>query len=243
MKLFILLLLLVGQLEPIYSSSVRIRVVAQGTYRKRWTIGKGWRERVMDIRADGTTRLFLLLLLVGQQEPTYSSSVRIRVVALGTYRKRWTIGKGWRERVRDIRADGTTKLSLLLLLLLIGQLEPTYSSSVRIRVVALGTYRKRWTIGKGWRVRVRDLQTDGTTRLFLLLLLVGQLEPTYSSSVGIRVVVLGTYRKRWTIGSGGEWGSGISVLMVWQDYYYHYYYCYWAASSNLHTAALLGYRL
>ena len=30
------------------------------------------------------------------------------------------------------------------------QLEPTYSSSVRIRSVALRTCRKRWTIGMGW---------------------------------------------------------------------------------------------
>ena len=44
-----------------------------------------------------------------------------------------------------------------------------------------------------------------------------QLEPRYSSSVRIQVVALGTYRKRWTIGSGGERGSGISVLMVRQD--------------------------
>ena len=29
------------------------------------------------------------------------------------------------------------------------QLEPTYGSSVRIRDVALGTYWKRWTIGRG----------------------------------------------------------------------------------------------
>ena len=38
-----------------------------------------------------------------QLEPTYSSSVRIRGVALKNDRERW------RERVRDIRADGTTR--------------------------------------------------------------------------------------------------------------------------------------
>ena len=44
-----------------------------------------------------------------------------------------------------------------------------------------------------------------------------QLEPTYSSSVRIRCVALRTCRKRWTIGRGGESGSGISVLMAWLD--------------------------
>ena len=45
----------------------------------------------------------------------------------------------------------------------------------------------------------------------------GQPEPTYSSSVRIWGVALGTYRMRWTIGRGGERGSGISVLMAQQD--------------------------
>ena len=44
-----------------------------------------------------------------------------------------------------------------------------------------------------------------------------QLEPTYSTSVRMRVVDLRTCRKRWTIGSGGEKGSGISVPMAQQD--------------------------
>ena len=44
-----------------------------------------------------------------------------------------------------------------------------------------------------------------------------QLEHVYSSSVMIRDVVLRLFRKRWTIGRGGERGSRISVLMVRQD--------------------------
>ena len=44
-----------------------------------------------------------------------------------------------------------------------------------------------------------------------------QLEPTYSSSVRIRGVAMRTCRKRWTIGRGGERGSGISVLMARQE--------------------------
>ena len=44
-----------------------------------------------------------------------------------------------------------------------------------------------------------------------------QLEPTYSSSVRIRGLALKTCRKRWTIGRGGERGSGISVLMAGKD--------------------------
>ena len=44
-----------------------------------------------------------------------------------------------------------------------------------------------------------------------------QLEPTYSSSVRIRGVALRTFWKRWTIGRGGEKGSGISVPMARHD--------------------------
>ena len=44
-----------------------------------------------------------------------------------------------------------------------------------------------------------------------------QLEPTYSSSVPIREVVLKTCRKQWTIEKGGENGSGISVLIARHD--------------------------
>ena len=41
-----------------------------------------------------------------------------------------------------------------------------------------------------------------------------QLEPTYSSSVPIRDVVLRICQKQWTIGRCGERGPGISVLIV-----------------------------
>ena len=44
-----------------------------------------------------------------------------------------------------------------------------------------------------------------------------QLKPTYSSSVLIRDVALGTYQKRWTIRGSGKRGSGISVLVARQD--------------------------
>ena len=43
------------------------------------------------------------------------------------------------------------------------------------------------------------------------------LGPTYSGSVRIRSVALRTCRKRWTVGRGGERGSGVYVLMVLQD--------------------------
>ena len=56
-----------------------------------------------------------------------------------------------------------------------------------------------------------------------------QLEPTYSSSVPLRDVVLKTCRKQWTIGAG-ERGSGISVLIARHDddnvYIYIYIYIY-----------------
>ena len=41
-----------------------------------------------------------------------------------------------------------------------------------------------------------------------------QLEPIYSGSVPILDVDLRTCRKQWTIGRGGERGSGISVLIA-----------------------------
>ena len=41
-----------------------------------------------------------------------------------------------------------------------------------------------------------------------------RLERTCSSSVPIREVSLKTCRKQWTIGRGGERGSGISVLIA-----------------------------
>ena len=44
-----------------------------------------------------------------------------------------------------------------------------------------------------------------------------QLEHTYSSSVNIRDAALRTCRKRWTIGRGGERGSGISALTTRYD--------------------------
>ena len=44
-----------------------------------------------------------------------------------------------------------------------------------------------------------------------------QLEPTYSSSFPIRDVALKTCWKQWTIGRGGERGSGISMLMAQLD--------------------------
>ena len=44
-----------------------------------------------------------------------------------------------------------------------------------------------------------------------------QLETTYSSSVPIQDVALRTCQKQWTIGRGGERGSGISVLIARHD--------------------------
>ena len=41
-----------------------------------------------------------------------------------------------------------------------GQLEPTYSSSVRLRSVALGTCRKGMNDREGWLERVKDICTD-----------------------------------------------------------------------------------
>ena len=43
------------------------------------------------------------------------------------------------------------------------------------------------------------------------------LEPTYSSSVRIRDVVLRTCQKQYMIGRSGERGSGISVLVARQN--------------------------
>ena len=69
-----------------------------------------------------------------------------------------------------------------------------------------------------WRSRVEFIRD-----LFLEPLLMDeqrqddQLESTYCSSVAIRDITLKTCRKQWTIGRGGERGSGISVLMARHD--------------------------
>ena len=44
-----------------------------------------------------------------------------------------------------------------------------------------------------------------------------QLEPIYSSFLRIRDVALRTSQNLWTIGRGGERGSGISVLLARQN--------------------------
>ena len=44
-----------------------------------------------------------------------------------------------------------------------------------------------------------------------------QLEHAYSSSVRIRSVALRTCQMQWTIGRGGERGTGISVLIARKD--------------------------
>ena len=44
-----------------------------------------------------------------------------------------------------------------------------------------------------------------------------QLEPTYSNYMPIQDVALKTCREQWTMGRGGERGSGISMLMVRHD--------------------------
>ena len=67
-----------------------------------------------------------------------------------------------------------------------------------------------------------------------------QLETTYSSSVPIRDVALGICRKQWTIGRGGERGSGISVLIARHDddddvYIYIYIYICNSGSVEFNT--------
>ena len=58
-----------------------------------------------------------------------------------------------------------------------------------------------------------------------------QLEPIYNNSVPIHYVALKTCRKRWTIKTGGERGSGRSVLAALYDdaddiYIYIYIYIF-----------------
>ena len=54
-----------------------------------------------------------------------------------------------------------------------------------------------------------------------------QLEPLNNSSVPIQNVAWKTFWDRWTIETGGERGSGSSVLTVWHnDYIYMYIYIY-----------------
>ena len=43
------------------------------------------------------------------------------------------------------------------------------------------------------------------------------LEPIYNSSVPIQDADWKTYREQWTIETGGERGSGKSMLAAWRD--------------------------
>ena len=70
--------------------------------------------------------------------------------------------------------------------------------------------RRTRHVGYCWRSRDEHIWTFSHDRANA-----GQ--PTFSSSVRIRGVALGTCRKRWTRGRDGERGSGISMLMVRQD--------------------------
>ena len=60
-----------------------------------------------------------------------------------------------------------------------------------------------------------------------------QLKPTYSSSVWIRRVALRTCRNQWTIGRGGDKGSGISVLIARQDDDDDIYICIYVTLSDI----------
>ena len=58
-----------------------------------------------------------------------------------------------------------------------------------------------------------------------------KLEPTYNSFVPILDIALKTCGKQWLIENGGKKGSGISVLMAWNEdnddiYIYIYIYIY-----------------
>ena len=82
------------------------------------------------------------------------------------------------------------------------------------------TIKVRWTrhAGHCWRSRdelIKDvlLWTPSHGRAKQS----DQLKPTYSSSVRILGVALRTCRKRWTIRRGGKRGSGMSMLLAWQD--------------------------
>ena len=57
------------QLERTFSSYVRIQVVVLKTYLGRWTIGRKWRERVMDIRAASTIWWWWWWTIVGYLMP------------------------------------------------------------------------------------------------------------------------------------------------------------------------------
>ena len=61
-----------------------------------------------------------------------------------------------------------------------------------------------------------------------------QLEPAYSSSVRIRGVALGTCRKQWMIGRGGEKVSRISVLAARQDDEMRLFFNLYKSAINKH---------
>ena len=109
------------------------------------------------------------------------------------------------------------------------QLKHTYSSSVRIRNVALKTCQRRWTIGRSGKRGSGIFLLVARSRDELIRDVL-QWTPTYSrekagqpvrtyisSSVRIRNVALKTCQRRWTIGRSGDRGSGISMLVARQD--------------------------
>ena len=82
------------------------------------------------------------------------------------------------------------------------------------------TIKVRWTshMGHCWRSRDELISEYSCGPLHMdKQRQDNQLEPTYSSTEPIWDVTLKTFRKQWTIGRGGERGSGISVLIAWHD--------------------------
>ena len=97
---------------------------------------------------------------------------------------------------------------------------PHKASTIRPPAPITKTIQVRWTRHAGHYWRSRDVLISDVllwTPHMARQKQDDQLEHTFSSYVSIRDVALKTYQRRWTIGRGGERGSGISVPAAWHD--------------------------
>ena len=122
----------------------------------------------------------------------------------------------WRERVRDIRASGTTWWWWWIV-----WKELCANECVQVRWKILSRNEVRWTrhAGHCWRSRDQLISDEllWTPHMAEQKQDDQQDEHTYSSYVRIRDVALKTCRRRWTIGRSGERGSRISVQAALHD--------------------------
>ena len=123
------------------------------------------------------------------------------------------------------------------------QLEPTYSSFMRIRGVAWGTYQKRWTIGRsgerGSAISVLVArQDDDLCRRFMDFFL-SLLLPLLLLNLRICTSTLYAIHSNWHFFCGGNWLYSFKMLgplIIPNFFKYYFYYLklpHWAYMNSL----------